>query len=123
MPNAIEKATGQSPYWALRYSTKSYGSYCRAFSSKRKNQLTACLKAIMPHSAHWGLGYTRAIAWVCSVPGERDMLVLIKGIRNRFGHNLHGLSFDEIGIASECKKLEKFLSVQPAFLESARKCS
>lgn len=49
------------------------------------------------------------------------MLILIKGIRNAFAHQLHGLSFDDSRIAKDCDKLKAFLPVQPAFLETPRK--
>lgn len=43
------------------------------------------------------------------------MLVLIKDIRNRFAHQLHGLSFTSPGVAAQCEKLKPFLRYPPDF--------
>jgi mannitol operon repressor len=49
----------------------------------------------------------------CLGADDRAKLVLIKDIRNRFAHQLHGLSFDSPGVAAQCERLKGLLDYHP----------
>jgi DNA-binding MltR family transcriptional regulator len=52
------------------------------------------------------------------LPAEDQVkLVLIKDIRNRFAHQLHGLTFASLGVAAHCEKLRGFLDYPPEVAE------
>lgn len=49
-----------------------------------------------------------------------ETLTIIKGIRNAFAHQLHGLSFTTVSIAKECDRLRLFVRGSDCFQNSPR---
>lgn len=51
---------------------------------------------------------------------EKDDLLIIKNIRNRFAHQLHGLSFNDKSISDECDKLNTAAFDLPQYTDELR---